>query len=199
VKLLLDAGADVNACTSSEATPMHIAACSNSGDIIRLLVAAGGDARNNTAYKGACVAACLLAPWVAVSNTWHFRAAAASANHILPPAGTAAVPAGETPLTCAAYCGHYDAVKALVEAGHADVNMTRQDGTTPLNLAAYADAKTALLLLAHGAHPDGCTSKSSPFPVPLVMSAARGDVELCARLIEVRRQARTLLLPQGVL
>jgi ankyrin repeat protein len=99
---------------------------------------------------------------------------------------TAAAGAGETPLTCAAYCGHYDAVKALVEEGQADVNLTRQDGTTPLNLAAYADARTALLLLNHGARPDANTSKASPFPVPLVMSAARGDMELCARLIEVR-------------
>lgn len=88
-------------------------------------------------------------------------------------------------MTCASYCGHYAAVKALLEVGNADVNMTRQDGTTPLNLAAYADAKTALLLLDHGARPDSNTSKSSPFPVPLVMSAARGDVELCTRLIQV--------------
>jgi ankyrin repeat protein len=77
-------------------------------------------------------------------------------------------------------------VKALLEEGAADVNLTRQDGTTPLNLAAYADAKTALLLLDHGARPDTNTSKASPFPVPLVMSAARGDVELCTRLIQVR-------------
>lgn len=97
----------------------------------------------------------------------------------------AAAAAGETPLTCASYCGHYAAVKALLEAGNADVNLTREDGTTALNLAAYADAKTALLLLDHGARPDTNTSKSSPFPVPLVMSAARGDVELCTRLIQV--------------
>jgi hypothetical protein len=56
---------------------------------------------------------------------------------------------GETPLTCAAYCGHYDAVKALVEDGGADVNMTRQDGTTPLNLAAYADAKVGSRVRDH--------------------------------------------------
>lgn len=88
-------------------------------------------------------------------------------------------------MTCASYCGHYAAVKALLEVGNVDVNLTRQDGTTPLNLAAYADAKTALLLLDYGAAPDTNTSKSSPFPVPLVMSAARGDVDLCARLIQV--------------
>lgn len=64
------------------------------------------------------------------------------------------------------------------------MNLTRQDGTTPLNLAAYADAKTALFLLDNGAKPDSNTNKNSPFPVPLVMSAARGDVELCARLIQ---------------
>jgi ankyrin repeat protein len=44
--------------------------------------------------------------------------------------------------------------------------------------------QTALLLLDHGAKPDTSTSRASPFPVPLVMSAARGDVELCSRLIQ---------------
>lgn len=53
VKLLLDAGADPSAVTTSEASALHIAACSNSADIIRLLVAAGADARENRAYKGA--------------------------------------------------------------------------------------------------------------------------------------------------
>jgi ankyrin repeat protein len=67
---------------------------------------------------------------------------------------------GETPLTCAAYCGHYDAVRALVEEGGADVNMARQDGTTPLNLAAYADAKVGarvcIRLLAQAESLDHC-------------------------------------------
>lgn len=112
--------------------------------------------------------------------------------------------AGETPLTCASYCGHYAAVKALLEVGYADVNLARQDGTTPLNLAAYADAKTALLLLDYGARPDTNTSKSSPFPVPLVMSAARGDVDLCTRLIQVRcekrhRVSQLFMITQAVL
>lgn len=52
VQLLLDAGADVNARTASDATALHIAACSNSGDVIRALVKAGGNARDNRAYKG---------------------------------------------------------------------------------------------------------------------------------------------------
>lgn len=52
VQLLLDAGADVNARTASEATAMHIAACSNSGSVVRVLVQAGGNARDNRAYKG---------------------------------------------------------------------------------------------------------------------------------------------------
>jgi ankyrin repeat protein len=52
VQLLLEAGADVNARTASDASAMHIAACSNSGDVIRALVKAGGNARDNRAYKG---------------------------------------------------------------------------------------------------------------------------------------------------
>jgi len=52
VKLLLAAGADPSARTASEASALHIAACSNSADIIRQLVAAGAHARDNKAYKG---------------------------------------------------------------------------------------------------------------------------------------------------
>jgi hypothetical protein len=33
---------------------MHIAACSNSGVVIRALIKAGGNARDNRAYKGRC-------------------------------------------------------------------------------------------------------------------------------------------------
>jgi hypothetical protein len=54
VKLLLDAGADPSARTASEASALHIAACSNSADVIRLLVAAGAVACDNRAYKGVC-------------------------------------------------------------------------------------------------------------------------------------------------
>jgi hypothetical protein len=92
VKLLLDAGADPNARTTSEASTLHIAACSNSADIIRLLVAAGGKARYNVAYKGAgrvlprCIvhvmflgvsmstiaaALCGLTVWLRCSNVVH--------------------------------------------------------------------------------------------------------------------------------
>lgn len=60
VQLLLQAGADVNARTASDATAMHIAACSNSGDVIRALVAAGGDARDNRAYKGKLIGTLIM-------------------------------------------------------------------------------------------------------------------------------------------
>ena len=66
VKQLLDAGADPNQRTASEASPLHIAACSNSGDVIRLLVAAGADGRSNAAYKGA-------GRWPATCNIAHNR------------------------------------------------------------------------------------------------------------------------------
>jgi ankyrin repeat protein len=60
VKLLLDAGADPNARTTSEASALHIAACSNSADVVRLLVAAGATACANKAYKGAAAPAAAM-------------------------------------------------------------------------------------------------------------------------------------------
>jgi len=63
---------------------------------------------------------------------------------------------GSTPLHCATWKGHPDAVKALLEAG-ADVNAANQNdhwGTTPLHAAAHANqAVIAQLLIDHGANP----------------------------------------------
>lgn len=68
VQLLLDAGADVNARTASDATAMHIAACSNSGDVVRALVKAGGNGRDNRAYKGKLIGTLLEAS--RYTGTW---------------------------------------------------------------------------------------------------------------------------------
>ncbi len=43
VKLLLDAGADPNARSATDGTPLHTAAFTGSVEIVRLLLAAGGD------------------------------------------------------------------------------------------------------------------------------------------------------------
>ena len=63
---------------------------------------------------------------------------------------------GSTPLHCAVWKGHQQAVAALIKAG-ADVNAVNQNdhwGTTPLHAAAHANqVAIAELLLAHGANP----------------------------------------------
>src|SRR5262245_30908102 len=61
---------------------------------------------------------------------------------------------GSTPLHCAAWHGHVDVAKILLDAG-ADVNDHNQNdhwGTTPLHAAAHGDQKAvAALLIEHGA------------------------------------------------
>lgn len=56
---------------------------------------------------------------------------------------------GSTPLHCAAWKGHVDAVKALLDAG-ADVTVHNQNdhwGTTPLHAAAHANQREIVALL----------------------------------------------------
>jgi ankyrin repeat protein len=63
---------------------------------------------------------------------------------------------GSTPLHCAAWKGHTDVAKALLDYG-ADVNALDQRthrGGTPLHAAAHGNQRAvAALLLAHGADP----------------------------------------------
>ena len=62
---------------------------------------------------------------------------------------------GSTPLHCATWKGHQEAVALLLEA-KADVNAQNQNehyGTTPLHAAAHANqARIAQLLIDHGAN-----------------------------------------------
>jgi ankyrin repeat protein len=64
---------------------------------------------------------------------------------------------GSTPLHCAAWKGHYEIVKFLLEAG-ADANAHNGNehwGTTPLHAAAHANqANIAELLIEYGAEPN---------------------------------------------
>lgn len=92
-------------------------------------------------------------------------------------------PTGETPMTCAAYYGHTDVIKELIENG-ADVNLVRMDGTSPLWLAANAPddggEAAALELLEAGAKADIVGSRGG---TALHGAAFHGRAKLASSLI----------------
>lgn len=94
-----------------------------------------------------------------------------------------ALPTGETPMTCAAYYGHTDVIRELIENG-ADVNLVRMDGTSPLWLAANAPDEggeaAALELLSNGAKADIVGSRGG---TALHGAAFHGREKLAASLL----------------
>jgi ankyrin repeat protein len=86
-------------------------------------------------------------------------------------------------MTCAAYYGHTDVIKELIENG-ADVNLVRMDGTSPLWLAANAPddggEAAALELLEAGAKADIVGSRGG---TALHGAAFHGRAKLASSLI----------------
>jgi ankyrin repeat protein len=86
-------------------------------------------------------------------------------------------------MTCAAYYGHTDVIRELIENG-ADVNLVRMDGTSPLWLAANAPddggESAALELLSNGAKADIVGSRGG---TALHGAAFHGREKLAASLI----------------
>jgi ankyrin repeat protein len=86
-------------------------------------------------------------------------------------------------MTCAAYYGHTDVIRELIENG-ADVNLVRMDGTSPLWLAANAPddggESAALELLSNGAKADIVGSRGG---TALHGAAFHGREKLAASLL----------------
>jgi ankyrin repeat protein len=94
-----------------------------------------------------------------------------------------------TPLTLAAWCGHQEMVRMLVQHGGADVNKYNlPGGLAPLHLAALSgDAEMVRLLLQLGAKVDirsesyGCGKRDTSLRTPLFLAR---DVEVVKVLLE---------------
>ena len=129
VRLLIEAGIDVNKTNYRGDTPLCWAAKGGLSEHVKLLLAAPGIDVNKAARYGdtplycaaerghsECVKLLLAAPGINVNNAAMY---------------------GETPLYRAAEKGHSECVKLLLAAPGIDVNKANNWGNTPLSTAAY--------------------------------------------------------------
>jgi ankyrin repeat protein len=134
VELLIDKGADINAKTIFRMTPLQFAASQGYKDILELLVAKG--ARMDI-YAASAIGDIERVKTFLTSNPDLINAPQEWDK-------------GYTPLHWAAYCGHTELVKVLIDKG-ANVN-SAECGVTPLYWAVrYNNVPTVKLLFAEGA------------------------------------------------
>jgi ankyrin repeat protein len=98
--------------------------------------------------------------------------------------------APDAPLANAAMRGDLEAVRSLLAAGQADVNVAQGDGTTALHWAAYQDdAEMARLLVDAGAQIGPKTRLGDI--TPLFMAAKNGSAEMIGLLLDAGADARS--------
>ena len=98
--------------------------------------------------------------------------------------------APDAPLANAAMRGDLEAVRSLLAAGQADVNVAQGDGTTALHWAAYRDdAEMARLLVDAGAEIGPKTRLGDI--TPLFMAAKNGSAEMIGLLLDAGADARS--------
>lgn len=155
VKSLLADGADPNekAGFMGDLTALEQATRYASHRVVRRLLLEGADVNGEMLGRGALMAA---ATFNKVEAAKVLLEHGANVN-------MATKDTGATPLYAAAYEGHDEIVRALVEGG-ADINVADMHGKTPLHEAAHRrQTSTAKLLLELGALPDiPCNKGATP-------------------------------------
>ena len=194
VKILLDAGANIEATDEYGITALHLAARSDSKETVLILLDRGAkvdatDYSDFTALHAATESArvdimkTLVARGATVDHGDQFmntplclasKMGIAEATEVLLKSGADPLWTdyeGNTPLHIAAYNGENDVIKTLVEVGKVDVNLRSSDGVPPISCA-YWRNETVEYLLDLGAKPniaakDGTTA--------LMVMADEGD------------------------
>jgi ankyrin repeat protein len=171
VKLLLQAGANLEAKDIFNQTPLSYAALSGHEEVLKLLLEAGANPESKDSLD--------QTPLLCAAYNGH----EAVVELLLEAGANLESKDGldQTPLLCAAYNGHEAVVKLLLEAG---ANLESKDGfdQTPLLCAAYnGDEAVVKLLLEAGANPE---AKDCEDQTPLSCAAYNGDEAVVKLLLE---------------
>ena len=176
VRLLMQEGAEVDARTKYEATPLYIACQENRPAVVKILLDSKASVNNQA--DGALtplMVACHQGNTECVS----LLCAQKGIKHIL---DLPSQDHGLTPLLRAAFGGFDGCVRHLVDAG-ASVSVADQDGATALTLACRnGHAKVVRLLLKAKAEPDRTLSQASGGGAPLHFACKVGSAE-CVKLL----------------
>ena len=175
LELLLEKGADVNACNKWRETPLLIAANNGHSDAVRALLRNGADP-----------ALCSEAGWSALTFAAHkgYDEIVSSLLHAGAPVNCRVTEDLSTPLhkACAgSKTGHLSAVHMLLD-GDADVHALNKWRETPLLTAAnHGQCEAVEALLDYGADPCKCTDTGWS---PLSIAAYKGHDEVVRLLLE---------------
>lgn len=171
VKVLLDAGVDVDCGDSDESTPLHVAAMNRHQDVVTLLLKHGADV--NKRDRNGAYALSFAASGGDESIVRQILDAGADLNYINRQGVTLLHSAGARGLT--------ELFDLLIERGH-DVNVATEAGRTPLHSAARrGQTDMVRRMLAAGADPSAAGEQGT---TPIVEAAWNGHVEVARLLLD---------------
>ena len=195
MKLLIDAGADVNQCNNGGSSPIYGAARRGHSEIVKLLIVAGANVHlcNN---KG-------RPPILGAAISGHIECV-----NLLIEAGVdvnLCDDSGRSLIYRAAINGHIECVNLLIEAG-ADVNLCDDDGCSPIYMAVLWKRNECLFLLWYSGGDihiknnhdqtalDIAIHKNRPKTVELLCSIQDGTIDKDEWILKLRNKG--LYLPK---
>ena len=172
VRLLLEAGADMNAANTDGTTALFVAAEWGYLEVVRLLIEAEADMNAKDAHGDTALLVAAMRGHLEVVRL--LLKAGADMNVVDTD--------GATALFVAAAHGRLEVLQLLLEAG-ADVNAARADGATALFVATEnsRNSEVVRLLLEAGADVNAAKADGT---TALFVAASRGDLEKVQLLLE---------------